>query len=171
MSKSKSKPSKAEATAKKAVTVASANPTLIIGTVAIVATGLILYRVAKKVDNVISYDNSDQGGGKLNPTGSITISRNQAELIASSVFRSLNQACYTNSCIRKMLQDALEALDPIRTTGDFALVSTAFGTPRFDGFVQTIWPASKRNMTYWLQTKFRNDKDLYNQLKLLIPGI
>ena len=70
-----------------------------------------------------------------------------------------------------MLQDALDALEPIQTTGDYALVSTAFGTPRFDGFVQTVWPASKRNMTYWLQTKFRHDKDLYNQLKTLIPGI
>lgn len=167
----KTKQSKAEKVAKQATTVAAANPTLIIGTVAIGVAGLMLYRVIKRIDNTVSFDNAEQGGGKLNPTGNLTISRNEAELIASSVLRSLNKACYTNSCIRSMLQDALNSLDPIRTTGDYALVSKSFGTPRFDGFVQTVWPASKRNMTYWLQTKFRHDKDLYNELKLLIPGI
>lgn len=174
MSKKKStKPSKAEKTAKKAVTVAAANPTLVIGAIAIPIAVYLVYKVVKKINNV-GINNPDLGSGSsdnLYDPSPKTLSTYQANLIASSVYSIINKTCLTNSCLDKMLDDALAALSPIKSNSDYALVSEAFGKPRFDGYAEAWFPFPQRNMTYWLQTKFRTRPEKYNKLKELIPGI
>lgn len=169
----KKKATKAEKVAKKATGFAVANPTLLIAAVGIPIALYFVYKIGKKIDNAgINTDlGTDAGGNFQGDQSKASISNSQAQMIASSVYSRINKTCLTNKCLDTMLDHALEALAPIKSMKDYALISNAFGTPRFDGYAEAWPPFPQRNMTYWLQTKFRNRPEKYELLKQIIPNI
>lgn len=55
------------------------------------------------------------------------------------------------------------------TKADFILISDAFGTPRYFGTGGAVWPASKRNLVYWLTAELNSEK--MTILRNMIPGL
>lgn len=55
------------------------------------------------------------------------------------------------------------------TLADYVKIAEKFGTPRYDGAGEGIWPAPKRNLSYWLVAELDNDE--LKQIRKLVPGI
>lgn len=169
---SKNKSTKAEKVAKKATGIAAANPTLVTAAIVIPIALFLLYKVGRKIDNaVVNVSPGSSAGDNIVDTSKATISNAEAQLIASNVYNRIVHTCLTNKCLDDMLDDILEILSPIRNMSDYSIVSAAYGKPRFDGYAEAFWPFPERNLTYWLQTKFRRRPNKYQLLKQIIPGI
>lgn len=169
---SKAKPTKAETVAKKATGIAVANPTLVTAAIVLPIGLYLIYKIGKKIDNVGTNINpGTSAGDHIADTSKANLTKSEAQLIASNVYNRIVHTCLTNKCLDEMLDDILDILKPIRNMSDYGLVSNAYGKPRFDGYAEAFWPFPERNMTYWLQTKFRRRPEKYNLLKQIIPSI
>jgi hypothetical protein len=138
------------------------------------AIGLGLYavwQIKKGIDKA-----GEIGGGILNPgSGSPggqtttngsggaqpSITPNQASALA----RVLLNAMDGFGTDTEEIYNALRGKNP----ADYHLISEAFGTPRYDGAGEGIWPAPERNLTDWLTREL--DSSEMNQLRKIIPGV
>ena len=55
------------------------------------------------------------------------------------------------------------------TLADYVKIAEKFGTPRYDGAGESMWPAPKRNLSYWLVAELDNSE--LQQIRSLVPGI
>ncbi|MFV9549664.1 hypothetical protein [Algibacter sp. PT7-4] len=55
------------------------------------------------------------------------------------------------------------------TVADYGMIAIKFGTPRYDGAGEGMWPASKRNLSYWIAAELDNNE--LQQIRMVLPGI
>lgn len=55
------------------------------------------------------------------------------------------------------------------TAADFVLIAEHFGTPRYDGAGEGMWPASKRNLSYWIVAELDNEE--LEEIRALVPNL
>lgn len=161
----------AKKAAKKTADYAKSNPqTLLI----LAALGLGIYAVFKlkkgidKVGEVggdIFTPGSGSPGGTTTPTGSggsqTTITPNQASNLARILLTAMDGFGTATEKIYEVFRG--------KTPADYHLISEAFGTPRYDGAGEGMWPAPKRNLTDWLTREL--SKNEMNELRRIIPGV
>lgn len=134
--------------------------------------GVGLYAVTKIVGTVSDGfnlgDAPGAGGGTINPYGGntipsgATITANQAQFIAAGLKQAMANGWGTD-------EDAIFNLLRGKNVKDFALISTAFGSPRYDGNGEAFFPFPATNLSNWLTSEL-NDNEI-NQLKLIMPGV
>jgi hypothetical protein len=142
-------------------------PILIVGGIAIAA--YLVYKVVTKVGNGIpDLGNHDgAGGGNPSTTGGnsvpygATITPNQAQAIASGLYEATMQWGTDEQKIFSLLTG--------KTAKDYALISEAFGKPRYDGVAEAYWPFPERNLTYILNSELSASD--FIKLKSLMPGV
>lgn len=161
---------KAEKTTGKIVDFVDANYQTILVVLAVSVGGYLIYRsvkgindVSKKVGDEISFDGTGEGGaGTQTPiNGQTTITENQASVIAALLLSAMDGFGTDEDSI----YDALAG----KTPADYAMISNAFGTPRYDGAGHSHWPFPKRNLTEWL-TRELNQSEI-EHLANLMPGV
>lgn len=138
------------------------------------ALGLGVYavwQIKKGIDNVgkiggeIIHPGSGSPGGTTTPGGGgnshITINPNQASAIARILLTAMDGFGTDTEEIYNALRG--------RTPADFHLISEAFGTPRYDGAGEAIWPAPQRNLIDWLTRELSTSE--MNELRRIMPGV
>lgn len=108
---------------------------------------------------------SGSPGGTTTPGGSggsqTTITPNQASAIARVLLTAMDGFGTDTEEIYNALRG--------KTPADYHLISEAFGTPRYDGAGEGIWPAPERNLTDWITREL--DSSEMNKLRQVIPGV
>ena len=130
-----------------------------------------IYAVSKlafKVGDIDFGNDPNAGGGNLNPdqgnnvpSGS-TITKNQAQIIAAGLHQAMVILTGTD-------EERIFQLLAGKTPRDFAMISEAFGQPRYDDFGDAFWPFPKKSLSYWLNSEL-NEQEMA-RLKMLMPGV
>lgn len=138
---------------------------------AVAIGGYALYKALTAVNKVgevaggIFEPGSSSPGGNTTGSGAgnstPTITPNQASTIARILLTAMDGFGTDEQAIYNVLRG--------KTPADFHLISEAFGTPRYDGAGEGVWPASKRNLTDWLTRELSLSE--MNELKKIIPGV
>jgi hypothetical protein len=138
---------------------------------ALAVGGYVLYKVISGVNKVgdiagdILTPGSGSPGGNTTGSGSgtsqVTITQNQASGIARVLLTAMDGFGTDTEEVFNALRG--------RTAADYHLISEAFGTPRYDGAGEGIWPAPQRNLTDWITREL--DSSEMAQLRKIIPGI
>ena len=122
------------------------NPTSLLTVGLIIFGVLAVYKAGRAVLGVIPdvSNDPDAGGGNLEQGDDVTIvngtiSRNQAQIAAAGLLQAMDRFGTDEQRIYSILSGKRRA--------DFTLISEAFGTPRYDGAGEAVWPAAKRNLT------------------------
>lgn len=63
------------------------------------------------------------------------------------------------------IKNALQGLN----VADYALIAHYFGTPRYSGFGEGVWPAPKRNLSYWIAAEL-DDEEL-SEIRAILPNV
>lgn len=167
--------SNAKKAVKKTASYAVGNPQTILTVAALTVGGYLLYKVFKginkagKVTDEIFAPGSNSPGGNTTPGGNTpppinsgyTITENQASVIARIILTAMDRFGTDTQAILNALRG--------KTPADFHLISEKFGTPRYDGAGEGMWPAPERGLVDWLTREL--DKSEMQKLKKLIPGI
>ncbi|MDP2687524.1 MAG: hypothetical protein Q8O62_09895 [Aequorivita sp.] len=133
--------------------------------------GYFVYKAVSGINKVgdtvggIFDDGSGSPSGNTTPGGSgsstVTVTPNQASGIARILLTAMDRTGTDTQEIYNALRG--------RTAADYHLISQAFGTPRYNGLMEGIWPAPPRNLTYWLTNEL--DSTEINKLRTIVPGI
>lgn len=138
-----------------------------VGIVAVLALYSIS-KVAIKVGDVNFGNNPTDGGGNPNPNSpttrpyGATITKNQAQTIAAGLHQAMVVWYGTD---HKKIYELLSG----KNAKDYAMISEAFGQPRYDDMGDAWWPFPKKNLTYWIHSEL-NNRELAH-LKSIMPGV
>lgn len=156
---------------KKAATVAATNWQPILIGVAVLTGGYLLYKTFKGISNIdLGTDPNAGGGGTQNtnpnsntpPTGA-TITPNQAKNKAGLLLTAFNDPFGTDE---EAVFNVLRGMNRY----DFALISNAFGTPRYFGNGEAYtWPFPKLTLAQWIAEELNTNE--LNHLKQIMPNV
>ncbi len=146
---------------------------LILGVLAV--GGYVVYKAFKGINeagktvgsvvNDIFNPSSGSPGGNTTGSGSGNSKVTITQIKASGIARVLLTAMDGFGTDTKAMYDALQG----RTAADYHLIAQAFGTPRYDGAGEAMWPAPERGLTDWITREL--DTNEMNQLRKIIPGV
>ncbi len=160
--------SKAATIAKKGAKAAVTNWKPILSVLGIGFAAFIAYKVATTITSGIDdwnpgNDPGSGGSGNQNPGGgSTTITTNQAQNIAAGLLAAMANGWGTD-------EDRIYNLLKGRSPQDFALISNAFGTPRYDGNGEAYFPFPETPLAHWLHSELNQEE--MNHLKSIMPGV
>mgnify|MGYP003657791456 FL=1 len=140
---------------------------------ALTVGGYFVYQALKGVSKVggiideVTTPGSGSGSGTTTPGGNtpppansgLTITENQASVIARILLTAMDG----------FGTDTPAIFNALRGKTDYHLISQKFGTPRYDGAGEGMWPAPQRGLTDWITRELDNNE--MAQLKNIIPGI
>lgn len=149
----------------KNVNVISSNWKTILTVSGVIAGVYLIYKTTTSLKDALPNFNDDPnaGGGNLDPSNTdvpygATITKNQAEAIAAGLFEAMDRMGTDEAKIFSLLQG--------KNGVDYAMISKAFGTPRYNGFTSAAYLYPKRNLTYWLSSELSSYE--FEKLKKLI---
>lgn len=138
-----------------------------IGIAAVLGIYFVSKMVSKATDINLGND-PNAGGGNQNTTGGntkpfgATITTNQAQSIAAALHQAM---VVFNGTDENRIYSLLKG----KNAKDYALISEAFGNPRYDDFGDAFWPFPQKKLGYWLYSEL-NDNEIL-KLKQVMPGV
>lgn len=163
---------KAKDTTEKVGDFISENGTTLLVVAAVGVGGYLLYRLAANAGNLVNnvgqaLDGDDGSkAGEMNPGGfggsKTTITPNQASNIAAQLMVAFNYIWGTDL-------DAVFNLLGGLTPADYALVSNAFGKPRYNGIEISTWPFPKATLSEVLAMELSTSE--MKHLRQIMPGV
>lgn len=167
--------SNAKKAAKNTANYAKDNTQTLLILAALAVGGYFVYQALKGVSKVggiideVTTPGSGSGSGTTTPGGNtppptnsgLTITENQASGIARILLTAMDGFGTDTPAIYNALRG--------RTPADYHLISEKFGTPRYDGAGEGMWPAPQRGLTDWITRELDNSE--IAQLKSIIPGV